>query len=36
MQQPPLTSNRLTKKSGDIWHWKSKSWLGTGANMWWV
>ena len=23
-----------TKKDNDVWHWKSRSWIGTGTKMW--
>ena len=28
----PFTTE--TKKDHDIWHWKSRPWLGTGAKVW--
>jgi len=34
-EQLPLTLNHWTqKKDHNIWHWKSRSWLGTGTEMW--
>ena len=30
-EQPSLATNLINTY---IWHWKSRSWLGTGTNMW--
>jgi len=36
-EQTPLTPHHSEnkKRSWHIWHWKYRSWLGTGTKMWW-
>jgi len=33
-KQSPLISYHWTQKNHAIWLWKSRSWLGTGTQMW--